>query len=497
MRFKVSLIFLVVFSFFSISAAAATDSAFDGFHIGAETGLMLSGFRAYTLASQTIPASTFTLEQYGHYTGASATGRLFVGYGWDLSDFYLGVNLDANLMGATGRSHTNDFDLRGVATELFSSSYQLELQRSFSLSLIPGYLISDRTMFFAQLGGAQGRVKGQVLLNGVLATAPGDASLTQSFSKNLFGWVAGFGFQHFLTNDWALAMQYLYTHYATLSNFHDEAPDNTRHISDYTRVKTSSNAFLVGAAYYFDDLEGEFPSTKNKGGFKGFYLGVFSGLIQQLTSYNYFSDFAISLVGRHESQLNGDQGNNNVNGGLFLGYGVLINRAYLGLELGGGVGTSVSALNSSIRGDDENLSRVLRVSLQEVAYLDLKLGTLLGGDTSMLYALVGLANGRLKLQPRQNSADRADTGTPMTYFESVGDVVKAHLLGLRVGLGFSTKLAKHWALGIQDAFTFYRSKDVNFANTVIDVGTNFTVLGAASVTPRTNNVTLFLNYYFS
>ncbi|MCB1827589.1 MAG: hypothetical protein KDH94_04105, partial [Coxiellaceae bacterium] len=66
--------------------------------------------------------------------------------------------------------------------------------------------------------------------------------------------------------------------------------------------------------------------------------------------------------------------------------------------------------------------------------------------------------------------------------------------GVRIGLGFMTKLTKNMLVGIQDVFTAYSVVHVSGVGRSIN---NNRIAHSASFVPRTNQVSLHLAYLFS
>ncbi|MCB1827351.1 MAG: outer membrane beta-barrel protein, partial [Coxiellaceae bacterium] len=425
---------------------------FSGPYITGEAGFTVMNTEINTAASLQGDGSSLGHILWGHMSGTSPTARLGAFYGFQFEpDYFLGVGLTAAYQNAvTSMQAYSD----NTATQHYLKDYQsAKLQFNFGAFLQPGILISPSTLVFLSAGALYNQFKYHADTEGerpIFVVAPHSGYIASDKTKWLWGWGLGVGLEHFVQQNIAVIFQYLYT--STKNENVDKVltnvPTNVSLISNESEFHSHTNQFFAGIAYYF---EGKVDSNMKPrlGGFSGFSVSVYTGILNQLTRVTgrYTRGASIDISGASIQPITDSPTNTNINFGLSLAYGELIEDYYVGAR------ASIESTNSptQVTRDQTEVTlafavptiyRNYQVKLYNYGALDVLIGRPVF-HSNMIYILGGAAYGYYKI-----------SGTVIEPTRAFASVYKTGALwGIRAGLGFSTKITEHASLSLEDVFT--------------------------------------------
>jgi outer membrane immunogenic protein len=184
------------------------------------------------------PISNFNVIDKTHLSGKGWSGSLFAGYAMrfascnrDCEDLYLALEANITARKVKFKSSNSEF----LHSSFGHTSYKME--RDYGVSLLPGYAISDCTLFYARVGYARGQFK--------IATT--DISLL-SIHKDLNGFRYGLGIRQDINECFAVRMDYSHTHYKRASMF---TYDPVGFTSKSTSIKPTTHRLEIAALYTF------------------------------------------------------------------------------------------------------------------------------------------------------------------------------------------------------------------------------------------------------
>lgn len=202
---KTALLASVALSALVANIAIADDSAFDGVYLGAEAGAGLGD-------------------------ASGALGGLYAGYGAAFDSFYFGGEMYGH---ARDLDDTQTKQIAGVG----SAKLKEENDRAFGLSLRPGILVGENTLFYGRLGYETGHFH--------LKSATPGMTLTGKTDTNLLGLVLGGGVEYAVNSmeNVKLRLDYRFVNYENLKY-------RINGVSD--KMKTpNQHHLMVGVAYTF------------------------------------------------------------------------------------------------------------------------------------------------------------------------------------------------------------------------------------------------------
>jgi outer membrane immunogenic protein len=164
-----------------------------GFYLGAGVGPVFANFQQ---ESSFLQPGTANVKDTTHLSGTGVFGSFFGGYGWTKEKYYLAAELNADLTSIEYKSSNQEF----VHSNLNFTHYKI--QHSVGVSLLPGYLYTENTLFYARLG----------YTNGNLKITTNDSSL-QNINNNLSGFRYGVGVSHRFTQKVSARMEYSHINY--------------------------------------------------------------------------------------------------------------------------------------------------------------------------------------------------------------------------------------------------------------------------------------------
>lgn len=195
----------VVFSSIAFSANAA-------FYVGAGGGPEIATFSED--AHITLPESN--VYNNTKLSGRGYFGSIFAGYGRYLTgpdlhtkNVYLAAEINANASNVEYQGSNNNLTSRTFSTTTY------KMDHSFGLSILPGFLLTDSTLFYVRLGYAYGNFK--LFTN--------DVSLTP-VNENVSGFCHGFGVRQMVKQNFMVFMEVSQTNYQGVQ-IHTLSTNNT------------------------------------------------------------------------------------------------------------------------------------------------------------------------------------------------------------------------------------------------------------------------------
>jgi outer membrane protein W len=282
--------------------APRTPGLYSGFYLGAQLGH--GALTTATLGPR--DGGGFDEADMGAFGESYA---LFGGWGTEVNDWYLGVELDA------GDSNASWYHNK---TKLESVTTYLDKDSSYGLSARVGYLL-DGGMLYAKLGAVSTNFHTYYTENQYAAGAY-DQKHDEVATR------FGMGMEIPASRNLFVRVDYGYARFDS-----DEVPyqsDTT--VTTTEKFDTSDSVFSVGLGWRFGD-EGPTLVSRSATELRGLYLGASLGygtLGTRLTGTHYDSS-----VGPYD--FTGEFANSGFSGGIFTGYGYTFDQVFVGLELDG------------------------------------------------------------------------------------------------------------------------------------------------------------------
>jgi opacity protein-like surface antigen len=301
-------ILLNLMIFFLCSNAFAEDSEdssnasnpFDGFYIGADTGLQHQSGDSNTFFAQAllleIPGTLarlqapFSFTSTQNLTNNTFDAGIFTGWGKTLqfgasehSKFYFGGELylrdSPSSFSYNNPKYTSsaDIPLNHIDFSATSSAH-ISSDLSFGGDLRFGYLITNQIMLYV-LAGVESTKFDDTLTESAIATITTNARLAQftnTYQLNPSGhahqyqtaFMPGIGLEAMLTDNLSIRAQYTYVNYGTFLNYSKDTsgpilPMNLGPIENATMLMTAissdklslnRNLFTLGLTYHFNNL---------------------------------------------------------------------------------------------------------------------------------------------------------------------------------------------------------------------------------------------------
>lgn len=166
------------------------------------------------------------LNQKQYINGTGALGLLFLGYGHTFpSHIYLAAEASTFHDDAQHRQSDNLDDTHPLVRKA-------QMKYGYSLSLLPGYQVAPTFRLYGRAGFAQGYFYNR-------STAD---LVTDSQTKNLSGFLFGFGSELALNSQWSLRADYQETWYQAFNQYIDGAKETLRPTMSY---------YLLSIVYHF------------------------------------------------------------------------------------------------------------------------------------------------------------------------------------------------------------------------------------------------------
>jgi len=151
------------------------------------------------------------------------------------------------------------------------------------------------------------------------------------------------------------------------------------------------------------------------------------------------TNFDWTVEDTKENIINNTQNNTQI--GVMVGYGVLINRIYIGVEGATQFGERTAASQTHDVDTGEPLSN--KVTMSDIYVVDFRPGYVLNGKNSLIYGIVGVNSSTFQAK-QTNSAG-----------EVVQDSDSDRSHGIRLGAGYNLGLGRHFMARVEYVFTTF------------------------------------------
>jgi outer membrane immunogenic protein len=207
----------------------STSPCFSGFYVGAAVGPEILHFNQ---SSHVKRIGTFDVIDRNSFSGVGAVGDFFGGYGLTYGNYYIAVEGNGNVSSVEYKLTNNEYVHHSRSRTTFT------VRNSEGVSLLPGYFLSENTLFYTRVAYANGRVK----------THESDPTI-RSRTKNSNGIRYGAGVRHNWTDRWTLMMDYSLVNY---QNLHSSVYEPFGGVSKKTTITPNTAQVVFGAIYNFD-----------------------------------------------------------------------------------------------------------------------------------------------------------------------------------------------------------------------------------------------------
>lgn len=213
----------------SVLALLIATPCFSGFYIGAGVGPEGARFNRNAHITRT---GTFDAIDKENYSGIGVFGTLFAGYGWNYKRFYLAGEINGNISSLEYKL-TNIEYLHGTLSQT-----TFTIKSSEGISALPGFFLTENTLFYGRIGYINGRVK----------ISESDPTIL-SATKNCDGLRWGLGLRQNITERWTVMMDYSQTRYQSIDSFVFVPPAE---VTKTTQIFPNSAQVAFGVIYNFD-----------------------------------------------------------------------------------------------------------------------------------------------------------------------------------------------------------------------------------------------------
>ena len=351
-------------------------------------------------------------------------GGIFGGYSMNHDRWVYGLELEAE---------DSSLEWKHVKDKTESRTFSIKQNEGFGASVRLGYTMLDGAILYSRAGFMKTRFDTDYTINAF----PQDS---YSETENLTGLRLGVGLDVPLAEQWFWRMESTYTDYesnAVNSAFFNE------------RFELEEQFFSVGLGWHFDAPK-KSPFAPVTDDLSGPYAGIqvgFGTLVSDVEGQH--SDGGGSGTGPKDYK--SDFAGQGVNSGLFVGYGKMFNRVYIGAELEADVNGMEWFRKRQTSGGGRNFS----VEAREGYGASARLGYQTPKGT-LAYVRVGVISTKVitryaKGGNRSNDIYRDDS-----------------LDGIRYGLGFETPITRTVFARLEYSHTEYDDYDLITAHTNSD-----------------------------
>lgn len=221
----------IIASAFSLLASPSFSGVYVGAAVGPEGASFTQSSHVTRLGSLAHP-DTFNVVDREHFAGLGVFGSLFAGYSRVYNRYYVAVEGNANLSSLTYKLVNDEYVHQNFSKTTFT------IKNSEGVSLLPGFFLSDNTLFYGRVGYINGRLK----------ISESDPSI-RSMTKNRSGIRYGAGLRHDLTEQWTVMMDYSQINYDSVkSKVYDPFGDVTKR----SKIRANTAQVAFGVLYNFD-----------------------------------------------------------------------------------------------------------------------------------------------------------------------------------------------------------------------------------------------------
>lgn len=219
------LIFFICFVWISKAAYA------NGFYVGIGAGPEFADFNqnAHIIIQPPGLPIVANIKDAVKYSGRGAMGSLFGGYYFTKQNFYLAGEVGVD-EGSVLSSTSNVNSVSGANT---ATKYRM--RNSVNVSVLPGFLCTDFTVFYARLGYSNGNFK----------VSTTDVSLA-NINRHLGGLYYGVGVQHMFSPHISARLEYDQAAYEATQFFVVTGP-----VRKTTNISNSTSQAMLGLIYTF------------------------------------------------------------------------------------------------------------------------------------------------------------------------------------------------------------------------------------------------------
>ncbi|EHL31981.1 hypothetical protein LDG_6151 [Legionella drancourtii LLAP12] len=202
---------------------------FSGLYVGSAVGPEGASF---TQSAHVMRPGSFNVVDRAHFAGLGVFGSLFAGYSRVYNRYYLAAEVNANISSLTYKLINDEYVHQTFAKTTFT------LKNSEGVSLLPGFFLSDNTLFYGRVGYINGRLK----------ISESDPTI-RSMTKNRNGIRYGAGVRHDLTEQWTVMMDYSQINYDRVKNRVFEPFGG---VTKNTKIRANTAQVAFGILYNFD-----------------------------------------------------------------------------------------------------------------------------------------------------------------------------------------------------------------------------------------------------
>ncbi len=213
-----------------LCALLLSPPCFSGFYLGAGIGPEGSHFNQN---AHVIKLGTFDVIDREVFSGTGVFGTLFGGYSWVHKRFYLAGEINGNMSSVEYKLTNKDYVHRTLSKTTFT------IKNSEGVSLLPGFFLSENTVFYGRIAYANGHVK----------IKESDPTI-RSNTRNCNGLRYGLGLRHYLSTQWAFMMDYSQVNYQDVNSFVYE-PFGA--VAKTTTISPNTAQVAFGLIYNFDE----------------------------------------------------------------------------------------------------------------------------------------------------------------------------------------------------------------------------------------------------
>lgn len=251
----------------SLSLVSLTTFAtpFSGFYAGAGIGGSQISFKT-TQHIQIAPVFGGTpifnivIASHPDLTDQSLAGNLEVGFSHVFNQhFYLGLEADADTQSLSDSNPVSVNEI--ISTIAINGNTKAQLTNEFAVTLDPGIVIGQNTLFYGKIGPAWGNfdVKGSSSYSqniGGFATVGGSTGFKDDGYQE--GLRLGLGVERYISSQFSLKLEYLHTGYDTIHSANQDVtsigatvPGVTGSLSHSAKVEANNNSVMLGVNFHF------------------------------------------------------------------------------------------------------------------------------------------------------------------------------------------------------------------------------------------------------
>ncbi len=423
-------------------------SVFDGFYLGAGPSLIATTGTAKTDFDKSPLKWTvygqpghekFPLSDYGFGVGG------FGGYGLTYQNLYAGSELFANY------SPIKTFGIKEDTRSGDAHWYADQVKSDYTLgaALRVGYLLSQRSMIYALVGGDYTNFRVKSIDGNKGASLYGNSP---SVTKHVLGFMPGIGMETMFNENWALRGQYTYSLY---SKFTDTYKGTTQEgdpiINAKTKYDLNRGTFNLAVAYHFNPSDTQqnsmLPLFNNPNeSLSGFYLGLgpeltaVTGTVKDGWVNDYKADSSTKISSCYPGVT------------AVGGYGVNVGPNW---HVGGELFADYSPMKSKITYLGGHIYEYWHQTKSDFSYGAALRGGYLFSPKSMIYALVGADITRFKVRMYDGNWEESTIYTAPWKTRN--------MIGFMPGIGFESMINQNLSARVQYTYSIYPSLKENFS----------------------------------